>query len=43
MSDKTYRAIIAACFPELPITSCAIYAQGWDSVAADKVRSKSTD
>jgi aminoglycoside 2''-phosphotransferase len=33
MSAESYHAIIAACFPELPITSCAIHSQGWDSVA----------
>jgi aminoglycoside 2''-phosphotransferase len=32
MSTESYRAIIAACFPDLPITSCAVHSQGWDSV-----------
>jgi aminoglycoside 2''-phosphotransferase len=33
MSTESYRAIIAACFPALPITSCVVHSQGWDSVA----------
>jgi aminoglycoside 2''-phosphotransferase len=33
MSAESYHAIIAACFPELPIASCAVHSQGWDSVA----------
>jgi aminoglycoside 2''-phosphotransferase len=33
MSAESYRAIIAACFPELPIASCVVLSQGWDSVA----------
>src|SRR5262245_31823180 len=33
MSAEFYRAIIAACFPELASTSCAILSEGWDSVA----------
>jgi aminoglycoside 2''-phosphotransferase len=33
MSADTFRTIIAACFPELPIRSCEYVSQGWDSVA----------
>jgi len=33
MSAESYRAIIAACFPEFPIATCAVHSQGWDSVA----------
>ena len=33
MLAEDYRQIIAACFPALTISSCAIHSQGWDSVA----------
>jgi len=33
MLAEHYRQIIAACFPELLIDSCAIHSEGWDSVA----------
>jgi len=33
MSAESYRTIIVACFPELPIASCVVHSQGWDSVA----------
>jgi len=33
MPADSFRTIIAACFPELPIRSCEYVSQGWDSVA----------
>jgi aminoglycoside 2''-phosphotransferase len=33
MLAEDYRQIIAACFPELAIDSCAIHSEGWDSLA----------
>lgn len=33
MLAEDYRQIIAACFPDLALDSCAIHSEGWDSVA----------
>ena len=33
MLTEDYRQIIAACFPDLALDSCAIHSEGWDSVA----------
>jgi aminoglycoside 2''-phosphotransferase len=33
MHAEDYRQIIATCFPDLALDSCAIHSEGWDSVA----------